>query len=59
MEVKDNRVWKTMTRSHKNLVDLLLGQGTGRRGIYELILRGGYIIAEEGPEALDASSKDI
>jgi GT2 family glycosyltransferase len=48
MAEKDSRACKRVPRCHNDLIDLLLTSGTDRRGAYELVVRGGQIIAQDG-----------
>ncbi len=57
MALRDIGAGKLIIRCHKYFFNLLFAPGTGRRGIYELIVSGGHIIAEDGPRSLAERSQ--
>ncbi|MFZ3050886.1 MAG: glycosyltransferase family 2 protein [Methanothrix sp.] len=48
MALRDMGAGKLIIRCHKYFFSLLFAPGTGRRGTYELVVRGSNIIAEDG-----------
>lgn len=57
MALKDIGAGKIIARCHEYLVDLLFAPGTGRRGIYELVVRSSHIIAEDGMQSFAERSQ--
>jgi hypothetical protein len=47
-EMKQSIVWQMMMKFHNSFIERLLPHNTSRRGIYDLSLSGGRIIADEG-----------
>ena len=54
MALRDGRAWRIITKITKktqrdnDFIDLMFPPGTGNRGRYELVVRGGHIIAQDG-----------
>ncbi len=57
MALKDIGAGKIIARCHEYLVDLLFAPGTGRRGVYELVVRSSHIIAEDGMQSFAERSQ--